>query len=52
MGRVDVIGVQESWDLDNSKIYLRGYQWFGNPRKGVEGKRREDVIGFGNSAFI
>ena len=36
---VDITGDQESWELDNSKIYVPGYKWFGKPSESIKGKR-------------
>ena len=43
---IDIVGGQESWELDNSKIYGPGYKWFGKPREGIKGKRGEGWVGF------
>ena len=43
---IDIIGGQESWELDNSKIYVPGYKWFGKPRESIKGKRGEGGVGF------
>ena len=43
---IDIVGGQESWELDNSKIYVPGYKWFGKPREGIKGKRGEGGVGF------
>ena len=43
---IDILGGQESWELDNSKIYVPGYKWFGKPREGIKGKRGEGGVGF------
>ena len=43
---IDIVGGQESWELDNSKIYVPGYKWFGKPRKSIKGKRGEGGVGF------
>ena len=43
---IDIIGGQESWELDSSKINVPGYKWFGRPRENVKGKRGEGGVGF------
>ena len=50
--RIDIVGGQESWELDNSKIYVPGYKWFGKPREGIKGKRGEGGVGFLVSEFL
>ena len=46
--RIDIVGGQESWELDNSKLYVPGYKWFaiGKPREGIKGKLGEGGVGF------
>ena len=43
---IDIIGGQESWELDTSKIFVPGYELFGKPREGIKGKRGEGGGGF------
>ena len=43
---INIVGGQESWELNNSKIYVPGYKWFGKPREGIKGKRGEGGVGF------
>ena len=36
---VDIIGSQESWELESSKfLCLHAHKWFGKPREGIKGK--------------
>ena len=35
---IDIIGGQESWELESYKIFVPGYKWFGKPREGIKGK--------------
>ena len=41
MNHIDIIGGQESWDLDNVMIYVPAYKWFCKPRESIKGKRGE-----------
>ena len=43
---IDIIGGQESWEIDNSKIYVPGYKRFGKLRESIKGKRGEVGVGF------
>ena len=43
---IDIIGGQESWELDRSKIYVPGYKWFGKPRESIKDKRGEGGVSF------
>ena len=43
---VDIIGDQESWELDISKTFVPGYRWFGKPRERIKEKRGECGVGF------
>ena len=45
---IDIVGGQKSWELelDNSKMYVPGYEWFGRPRDGIKGKQGEGGVGF------
>ena len=43
---IDIIGGQESWELNSSKIYVPGNKWFGKPRESIQGKRGEGGVGF------
>ena len=42
----DIAGAQESWEWDNSKIYIVSYKWFGIPEEGIKGKQGEGGIRF------
>ena len=36
---IDIVaGQKKRWELDNSKMYILGCEWFGKPREGVKGK--------------
>ena len=44
---VDICAGQESWEKEESNIYVDGYKWFGNPRQGSsESRRGEGGVGF------
>ena len=43
---IDIIGDQESWELESSKILVSGYKWIGKPREGIKNKRWEGGVGF------
>ena len=32
---IDIIGGQESWELDSSNIYMPSYKWLGKPRENI-----------------
>ena len=43
---MDIIGGQESWELESSKIFVPGYKRFGKPREGIKVKRGESGVSF------
>ena len=43
---IDILGGQESWEVDSSEISVPGYKWVGRPRLGTKGKRGEGGVGF------
>ena len=47
---IDMIGGQESWELEHSKIFVPGYKCFGKPRERIKGKRGEGGVGFSPGA--
>ena len=42
---IDIVGGQERWELDNSKINVPGSKWFGKPSEDIKGKREERRVG-------
>ena len=38
---INILGVQEMWELHNSKIKVPHYKRFGKPSEGVKGSRGE-----------
>ena len=42
---IDIVEAQETWELLDSRIYVPGYKWFGNPRKGIKGDQGVGGVG-------
>ena len=43
---IDIVAVQETWEKDESRINVEGYQWFGKPRSNQNSRRGEGGVGF------
>ena len=43
---IDVVAGQESWEMEDTKIAVEGYKWFGKPRGNQNSQRDEDGVGF------
>ena len=43
---IDIVGGQESWELQSSQIFVPSYKWFGKPRESVKGKHGEGGVSF------
>ena len=42
---IDIVAGQESWEKEDTRISVEGYNWFGKPRSNQNSQRGEGGIG-------
>ena len=43
---IDVVAGQQSWEREDTRIEVEGYQWFGKPRSNQNSRRVEEGVGY------